>query len=508
LKKILIAISMFLFLFLAGDAVVAAPHHAFIDPRVLQDAQGGKTASFLVTLDKKANLSTLSENIPEDQRIAQAVNRLQITASQTQPEVIEKLEGLGVRYQAYWIANTIAVWGNLRQVEAIAQIPQVAAIEPNQSFEIPNTQSSNSPENPNAVQWNIAAINAPQVWSASTGQGIVYATADTGVEWDHPILRDNYRGWNSTAQQADHNNNWWDAIHSVTHGSICPANSPAPCDDQGHGTHVTGIGVGINGYGVAPGAKWIGCRNMDNGFGMPSTYIECLQFFMAPWDLQKQNPNPALHADIISNSYSCPVSEGCTIDNIHVLRDAVDAVRAAGIFMSVSAGNNGNYSPSDPQIGCGTINEPPALEQAVFTVGSVDVYGNIATTSSRGPVTIDGSNRFKPNIAAPGVGVKSSYLLTKGSYATLSGTSMAAPHVAGAVALLWSAYPNLRGKVNQTEALLESTAVPKFTTQTCGGDTATSHPNHVYGYGELDVYGAYQLFPLLTHFLYLPIVLP
>ncbi len=163
------------------------------------------------------------------------------------------------------------------------------------------------------------------------------------------------------------------------------------------------------------------------------------------------------------------------------MQDAVEAVRAAGIFMSVSAGNKGP--------GCSTIYDPPALEASVFTVGAVGSNNAIATFSSRGPVTIDGSGRRKPELVAPGVGVRSAY--PTNSYAWMSGTSMAAPHVAGAVALLWSAVPGLRGAVGLTEILLERSAHHLLTGEACGGDTPASMPNNTYGYGLLDVYQAY-----------------
>jgi subtilisin family serine protease len=233
---------------------------------------------------------------------------------------------------------------------------------------------------------------------------------------------------------------------------------------------------------MAPGAKWIACRNMDNGVGQPSTYIECLQFFVAPTDLNQKNPNPALHADVISNSYSCPASEGCISGSLH---DAIAQVRAAGIFMAVSAGNSGS--------GCASIIDPPAVEPSVFTVGAVDQTKNIAGFSSRGPVLYGGISHLGPDITAPGVQVVSS--LMGGGYGPMNGTSMAAPHVAGAVALLWSAYPDLRGQVSQTELILRGSAIQRTTTDVCGKDTANTWPNNVYGYGFLDAQAAYQLAP-------------
>src|SRR5262249_21393168 len=111
----------------------------------------------------------------------------------------------------------------------------------------------------------------------------------------------------------------------------------------------------------------------------------------------------------------------------------------------------------------------------------------IASFSSRGPVTIDGSNRVKPDITAPGVGVRSA--VRGGGYASFSGTSMATPHVAGAVALLWSAYPDLRGRVGLTENILNESAV-RVETSDCG---AGNPQNNVYGFGRLDIKAAIDL---------------
>jgi hypothetical protein len=161
----------------------------------------------------------------------------------------------------------------------------------------------------------------------------------------------------------------------------------------------------------------------------------------------------------------------------------MDNLRAAGVFMAVSAGNSGSA--------CSTISDPPALYDSAITVGATGFQTNtIASYSSRGPITADGSNRKKPDLVAPGSSVRSSY--PSNSYATLSGTSMASPHVAGAVALLWSAFPNLRGNVDHTEFILEQTAVHLTTTQGCGGDTSSQVPNNVYGYGRIDVLAAYN----------------
>jgi subtilisin family serine protease len=165
--------------------------------------------------------------------------------------------------------------------------------------------------------------------------------------------------------------------------------------------------------------------------------------------------------------------------------------------MTVHSAGNSGYS------GCETVNEPAAIYAESFTVGSVDSNDIISNFSSRGPVSADGSNRFKPQVSAPGSGIRSS--LPNGSYGYKSGTSMAAPHVTGLVALLISAQPHLTGQVNALETLIEKSAQPLFTSEDCGGDTSTSHPNHTYGWGRIDAWAALQKLPLDIKFF--PIIL-
>jgi len=300
------------------------------------------------------------------------------------------------------------------------------------------------------------------------------------VAWQHPSLVHQYRGYQNNV--ADHNYHWWDAVHDGGNNR-CGFDTQAPCDDNGHGTHTTGTAVGFdhNGLyiGVAPGAKWIACRNMNANFGTPQTYIECLQFFIAPTNLQGQNARPDLAPHVIGNSYGCPPNEGCAANS---LAQAVTNVVNAGIFMSVSAGNSG---PS-----CSSVRDPPSLYGNVCAVGATGQRSStIASYSSRGPVTIDGSGRMSPNIVAPGSGVRSAYPPT--GYASLSGTSMASPCVTGAIPLIWQAKPEYVRKPVETRSLLERTAIASPFT----GCSSSGRPNNVYGYGELDVFAAINELP-------------
>jgi subtilisin family serine protease len=154
------------------------------------------------------------------------------------------------------------------------------------------------------------------------------------------------------------------------------------------------------------------------------------------------------------------------------------------VFVVASAGNDGSA--------CSTVEAPISLYDEVFTVGAMDESGAVAPFSSRGPVLADGSGRVKPDVVAPGVNVLSAY--PGGTYAYNDGTSMAGPHVAGVVALLWSAEPALIGDIDRTEQILAQTAAPlenQMAAFACGD--ADEVPNNVSGYGLIDVYAAVQL---------------
>ena len=239
---------------------------------------------------------------------------------------------------------------------------------------------------------------------------------------------------------------------------------------------------------MAPGAKWIGCRNMDQGNGTPATYTECFQFFIAPTDLAGNNANPSLRPHVINNSWGCPASEGCITRA--ELETIVNNTEAAGIFVEVSAGNSGP--------GCSTVSDPPAIYSASFSTGAIDISNVLASFSSRGPSTFYNPNLLKPNISAPGVNVRSTTRTSDTSYGNLSGTSMAGPHVAGVVALLWSARPQLVRNIATTKSILQNTANPAVTvspTQTCGGTSSTQIPNNSFGYGRVDVLAAINAVP-------------
>jgi subtilisin family serine protease len=475
---------------LAAPALAApARGGATIDPALARafDAAPDGRASMLVVLAEQADLSAARSLAGKEARGRFVFETLQRTAARSQASLVAELDRLGVAYRPFWVANFLAVEGDRALAERLAARPDVARIDENTRLVLaePVTEGPeallDAPFTPLAIEWNLLKVNADDVWALGyTGAGAVIGGQDTGYDWDHPALLGKYRGWNGSS--ADHNYHWHDAIHSG--GGSCGANSPVPCDDQNHGTHTMGTMVGDDGganqIGMAPGAKWIGCRNMDQGNGTPATYSECFQWFIAPTDLAGQNPNPAMAPDVINNSWGCPPSEGCNTPDI--LRTVVENTRAAGIFVAVSAGNSGSS--------CSSVVDPPAIYDASFSVGSTTSTDTISSFSSRGPVTIDGSNRMKPDISAPGSGVRSSVPGT--GYSSMSGTSMAGPHVAGLVALILSAAPSLAGDVDTLEDYIRQTAFHPAFGGACGVAGGV-FPNNTFGAGRIDALAAVQL---------------
>ena len=461
---------------------------AKIEPRVLEETAWGKITEFFVVLADQADL-TPANSLPTKLEKGRFVfEALFSKAHNSQRRILKLLRSRGVEHQSFYIVNAIWVRGNRDLVTTLASRPDVARIESNalmrNELELPSPELR--AESPQVVEGGVAYTRAPEVWSLGyNGQGAVIGGGDTGFRYDHLALKKHYRGYIAglNGDTYSHDYNWHDSIHAG--GGICGPDSPAPCDDFGHGSHTIGTAIGDDGagnqIGVAPGAKWIGCRNMDRGNGTPASYMECFQFFLAPYPVggSPLQGDPSKAPDITTNSWVCPPSEGCSSAT---LQSALAAQRAAGILTVVSAGNSGP--------GCSTISLPPSIYDEAYTVGAFDhTTGTIAGFSSRGPVTADGSGRIKPDITAPGVGIRSSFNFSTTAYVFLTGTSMSTPNVAGAAALLLSARPDLRGRVDDIEGYLNETAV-KVSDTSCASEGI---PNNAYGNGRLDAKAAVDL---------------
>src|SRR5947208_3420628 len=458
-------------------------------PWVIDHTANGQQAEFFVVLADQADLSGAAALATKNEKGQYVYDALRNKSQTTQGPILQWLSERGLEHRSFYIVNAILVKGSREIAETLAARPDVGRVEGNPHIENSLPQPGPAVEAPQrqapeTIEPGITYTHAPDVWALGfTGQNIVVASADTGQRWTHNALKPHYRGWNGTV--ADHDYNWHDSIHDSV-GNPCGNDSPFPCDDYFHGSHTTGTAIGDDGagnqIGMAPGAKWIGCRNMDVGTGTPARYIECMQFFLAPYPVGGGQGDPTKAPDITINSWGCPTSEGCSVTT---LQAAVEAQAAAGIMMVVAAGNSGSN--------CSTVTDPPSFYAASYTAGALNTgTDTIALFSSRGPVTIDGSNRVKPDITAPGTNTRSASNSSDNAYVFASGTSMATPHIAGAMALLWSAIPSLQNQIDPSRAALNNAAHFISSTQ-CG---TAGPPNNVYGWGRVDILAAVTSSPI------------
>jgi subtilisin family serine protease len=454
---------------LPRPALTAAPIDAAVLD-ALKTSPDGRT-TVLIKLSEQADLSAAAAIEDWDARGWAVYNALHGTAQRTQAPLLASLRraqasGAATRVKSFWIVNLVSVQADRATINDLAARPEVGTILPALKLEPPTMVAEPPSAAPTAIEWGISKIRAPEVWSTygTDGGGIVVANVDTGVQYSHPALVNQYRG-NLGGGLFDHNYNWYDPTGA----------SAAPSDNNGHGTHTMGTEVGSDGatnqIGVAPGARWIaafGCCP-DN-----QSLLDAQQFMLAPTDLAGDNPDPSRRPQVLNQSWGGPGGS-------EIFEGVITALRASGIFPSFSAGNNGSSAAN----GCGRLGSPGDNPSA-FNVGSTDISDNISSSSSRGPNPFTG--RIGPEVSAPGVSVRSS--VPSNTYAVFSGTSMASPHVAGAVALLLAVEPKLTGQIAQIEELLRKTAVARTSSQTCGGVAGSEVPNNVFGWGRIDVKAA------------------
>jgi len=447
--------------------LAASVYFGFGQPGIQPDA-------FFVVMNDQPNTTSAQSIEDRDERVTTVYQTLVDQAESSQADLRALLDRQHVRYTPYYLVNGIEVEGTpLLQAQIAARSDVARILESPHTRPLPRyahlepmlSSDSNSPP-PQSPAAGVAEMNVEQVWQQGiTGEGIIVGQADSGVDWHHPAVHDQYLG-----SEGNHDYMWFDPWYGTTE----------PTDQGGHGTHTLGTVLGKFGIGVAPNAKWIGCRNLARNLGDPPYYLDCMQFLFAPFP-QNGDPfkdgDPTRGAHVTNNSWGCPPEEGCDAVTLSI---GVQHLVDAGQMMVVSAGNDG------PK--CDTI-WAPANAQAAFSVGAIDPHTEkIANFSSRGPILGDGSGRIKPDVVAPGEDILSS--VPGGGYLPLEGTSMAGPHVAGLVALIWSANPALIGQIDQTEKIIEETAHPHSGPDLCGGGS-TDH-NNVYGYGAVDALKAVQ----------------
>ena len=459
---------------LAMGLLIASAPSAFpstkpskVDARVAQQIKSHGSADFWILFKQKANLSKAYSIRNWTDRGWYVVNSLKATANASQRSVRSLLASRGASYQSFWIQNGIKVTGGSASlVNAVVGRPEVSRIAPAWSTKVVAFKGKLIPTGTDGVEWGIKNIKANKVWKKLhvRGEGTVVASVDTGVQYNHPALVNKYRG-NLGGGTFNHNYNWWDPTN------LCPSSGDVPCDNNSHGTHTMGTmvgGVGANKIGVAPDAKWIAAKGCETNSCSDNSLLSAGQWILAPWDLSGNNPDASKRPDVVNNSWG-----GGRGDTWY--QATVTAWVASGIFPQFA---NGNAGPS-----CSTAGDPGEYVNA-YAAGAYNVNNVIASFSSRGPSFF--SSEIKPNIAAPGVGIRSS--VPTNSYAVFDGTSMASPHVAGTVALIISKNPALRGNISAIRTILDNSAID-VNSLGCGGSV---DDNNNFGEGRLNALSAVQ----------------
>ena len=412
-----------------------------------------------------------AKNTPIAARTELVIRLLQEKASATQPAVLAVLKNNEKvnqnTIQTYWIANAIIIEAELSILETLSNMDEVELIELSVPLEVQRGTEMSYEDRVegisavNGIEPGLKAINAPAMWALGyTGFGTKALSVDTGVESTHPALSYSYEGLYSPNTQA------WLPTSS---------NSAFPIDCDGHGTHTVGTMLGLDRenndtIGVAFDATWMATPIIECE---PGGIMQVSQWIIDP------DGNPSTTDDmptVVCNSWGNDNPSAAACNNGQI--NAIAAIEAVGIAAIFAAGNDG---PNPSTIGRPAIGNSDLV--SVFSVGALNINGStptIAGFSSRGPSICGdtGALLIKPEVSAPGVNVRSAVL--NGGYANYQGTSMAAPHVAGAILLLKQAFPNLSG--HQFKLALYYTAI----------DLGPVGEDNDYGRGMIDVYAAYE----------------
>jgi len=403
-------------------------------------------------------------------RHSSLIYQLKSKQENTQKELLKYLDeqknnGSVKGYQNFWIVNAILISATKPEIEKIASRSEVQLVSPDYPVSLiaPVSEATYSSKTGGIDYFQ--ATGTRELWKMGyTGKGRLVCGFDTGVEWTHPALFHNWK----RGLQGGNGSAWFD-----------PYGSSFPVDANGHGTHTMGIMVGMTPsetLGVAYDARWIAAGVIDRGKSFDQTIADILQAFQ--WAIDPDgNPQTTDDVpDVINNSWGIPLAAKPPCDQ--TFWSAIDNLEAAGIVVIFAAGNEGPFAQS-----IRTPADRATSPTNSFSVGAVDNrYPDfpVASFSSRGPSGCDGIS-IKPEICAPGVGIRSSYL--NGTYKALSGTSSAAPFIAGGVALLKEFNPEATVEEIKNALLLSAT------------DLGTTGEDNDYGWGLVNLKKALDFMP-------------
>lgn len=404
------------------------------------------------------------------QKREQLVGEWEELANRTQASLLDRLEqaqrdGQAKNIKSFYIINAIALEaspaliGEIAKRDEVERIDHSGIIKPIDPIKDKSRKKRSVPAEQDGIEWGLKMISAPRVWDELhiTGRGVKVGIIDGGTYYEHPALIKKFEGY-VPGDGVYTRGYYFDAVDE----GLEKARPEAAYD---HGTHVAGIILGdegpMNRIGVAPGASFIAARAIGNEQGSTEDLLEAAEWMLKPGGRASNAPR------IINNSW------GGDPDNNEWFKEVADKWRAAKILPVFAAGNTSGELAKD-----GSIANPGNLFN-VFTSAAVDSQGRLAAFSKVGPSAF-GSQKIKPDVSAPGVEIRSS--MATGGYASLSGTSMAAPHVAGTAALMLEANPKL--SVDEIESILKETATPSSASRF--GAT----PNMGMGYGTINAYDA------------------
>jgi subtilisin family serine protease len=463
---VVLGVAAFLATFAAAPAAECSGK---IDELVLTQLKDNERTNVFAKMAADADLSGAQRIADRVARLNHVHDTLTAQAASSQQDITAFLDAQGVRYQSFWINNSVYVYGADRAlVDALAARSDVAHVRGDHEVPLVRPVSVQEADAPQAIEWGITMINADDVWATGNrGAGIVVANIDTGVRWTHDAIDNQYRG-----VAGDHDYNWWDPDHVFS----------VPTDTTAHGTHTMGTMVGDDGgsnqIGVAPQAKWIAAQGCDSFSCSDFDLTSSAQFMTCPTRRDGSAPDCSKAPHVINNSWAGGGGNPW-------YTSFTDAWVAAGIMPVFAIGNAGP--------GCNTAGSPGDYKK-VIGVGAVNISGFLAFFSSKGPGVF---RMAKPDVVAPGEGVRSASNSSDTSYVSMSGTSMAAPHAAGTIALMLNDTPSasLQDLFNALKGTTFQGNPNPPDPDNCGGRPYNVYPNAIYGHGRIDALAAVNDLP-------------